>query len=171
MQYLQFDQIASQCNIGWAPDQWYSFQFRFFFKPTMLTAEILSYFAMKTTWSYLQLFRHSTLASQTTGRLIDRQQTNKILCRTLQCNCNLLLKTNTKNKPVPNITKQLRYYWLIVTQCQVITPGPHKNGTTLLSNITLGILGQFFIIFIPFEVGVNTPQSNVIYLLNRFMTS
>jgi len=46
----------------------------FVFKLTMLTGKTLSYFAVKTAWSYLQLCCHNTLAShrQTT----DRQTTS-----------------------------------------------------------------------------------------------
>ena len=43
----------------------------FFFKLTMLTAETMSCFPVKTAWSYLQFFCHNTLALQTTTD--DRQ--------------------------------------------------------------------------------------------------
>ena len=45
----------------------------FVFKLTVLTFETLDYFAVKTARSYLQLFCHNTLASQTTDRQTDRQ--------------------------------------------------------------------------------------------------
>jgi len=46
-----------------------------------------------------------------------------------------------------------------------------NKGATLFSTITLASLDGIFIIFIPFETGMNTPQSHVIYLINGLMTS
>jgi len=46
-----------------------------------------------------------------------------------------------------------------------------EKGAILLSTMTLAFIGQFFIIFVPLETGMNTTQSHVFYLLSSLMTS
>jgi len=63
-------------------------------------------FAVKTTWSYLQLFCHNTIAFQTT----DRQTTFYDNSRTLQCNCNIPLTATTATTQCCNII-YLQFSW------------------------------------------------------------
>jgi len=63
---LWFGKVLSHPNIGWAPSpRSRGHPLNFVFKRTMLIVETLSCFAVKTAWSYLQSFCHSTLVSQT----------------------------------------------------------------------------------------------------------
>jgi len=52
----------------------------------------------------------------------------------------------------------------------VYTPCPKKRGHVIF-NYNSRIPWSIFIIFIPLETGMNTPQLLVIYLLKIFMTS
>ena len=103
MRNVQY-KVISQSNIGWAARSRLP-RSNFVFKITMLT--VLRPFAVKTDWSYVQLFCHNTLAlqtdreaEQTTDRQTDDIQTTSYdYSRTLQCNCNVLPKTwqNSQN--------------------------------------------------------------------------
>ena len=71
--------------------RWRASPYNFVVKLNMLTIETLSCFAVKTVWSYLQLFCHNTFALQMTD---DRRQTTSYdKSGTLRCKGNVPLKT------------------------------------------------------------------------------
>ena len=97
-------------------------------------------------------------------------RTQAIICDDLGMTQYVINNDQTVRERIDNVRNKVKDKADIIEGLSVVHRVRKKRGHVIF-NYNSRIPWSIFIIFIPLETGMNTPQLHVIYLLKIFMTS